>query len=259
MAIILKNLSYKKVFSNVNIEIKYGNIVSIIGPNGSGKTKILDILCGEENEFNGEVIFDKGIKISYIKQDLKKTFFCDTLEKEMELFLEEIKYPKEKIKKRILDSFKMVGLPVYFLQRDPLTLSSSEIRLAALARSLLVNPELIVIDEPIIGMSTSEINNLILILKKIIRRYNKTIVIVSQNMEFIHKISDYIYVVSNGNIVLKGDKYSVFKNFDLLNENDIYVPRIIDFENYVLKYKKIKLGYRDDLNDLVKDVLRNIK
>ena len=259
MAIVLKDVSYSKIIKKVNLQIKYGNIVSIIGKNGSGKTTLLEILVGKNNEYEGSVKSEGQLRISYIEQDLKKTFFCDTLEKEIEYSLEEINYPQNKIKKRIMDSIKMIGLPEYFLNRDPFTLSTSELRLAALARAVSINPDLIVIDEPIIGMSEVEKNNLIQILKKIKRRYNKTIVLVSQNMDFIHKISDYIYVISNGKIILEGDKYSVFKKEKILIENNLFVPSIIEFENYVLNNKKIKLGYRDDINDLVKDILRNIK
>jgi len=259
MAIELKDISYKNIIKNINLQIKYGNIVSILGKNGSGKTTLLEILAGKNKEYEGIVKCEECLTVSYIEQNLKKTFFCDTLEKEIEFSLEEINYPKNKIKRRINDSIKMIGLPEYFLNRDPLTLSSSELRLAALARAISINPDLIIVDEPIIGMSESEKNNLIQILKKIKRRYNKTIVLVSQNMDFIHKISDYIYVLSDGKIVFEGDKYSVFKNEKKLCENNLLVPSIIEFENYVLNCKNIKLGYRDDINDLVKDILRNIR
>lgn len=259
MAIVLDDVSYSKILKKVNMKIKYGNIISVIGKNGSGKTMLLEIIAGKNKKYDGKINYDNQLKIAYIEQDLKKTFFCDTLEKEIEYLLEENNYPHNKIKKRIEDSIKMIGLPSYFLHRDPLTLSSSELRLAALARAISLNPDLIVIDESIIGMSEGEKNNLIQILRKIKRRYNKTIVLTSQNINFIHKISDYIYVISDGKIVLEGDKYTVFKEEKILAENDIYVPSIIEFENYVLNSKKIKLGYRDDINDLVKDILRNIK
>ena len=132
-------------------------------------------------------------------------------------------------------------------------------RLAALARAVSINPDIFLIDEPVIGASESEKNNLIQLFKKIKRKFNKTIVIVSQDLNFIHKVSDYIYVISNGKNLFSGDKYSVFTNDEVFIEKNIMVPYIIEFENYVLKEKNIKLGYRDDINDLVKDILRNMK
>lgn len=259
MAIVLRDISFRKILKKINMEIKYGNIVSIIGPNGSGKTKILDIIAGIEKNYDGDIKYDKELKISYINQNISESFFCESLESEIELSLEEINYPQSKIKKRIRDSLKLVGLPEYFLNRDPLTLSSSEMRLAALARAVSINPDIFLIDEPVIGASESEKNNLIQLFKKIKRKFNKTIVIVSQDLNFIHKVSDYIYVISNGKNLFSGDKYSVFTNDEVFIEKNIMVPYIIEFENYVLKEKNIKLGYRDDINDLVKDILRNMK
>ena len=64
--------------------------------------------------------------------------------------------------------------------------------------------------------------------------------------------------MNNGKIILSGNKFDVFKNVDMLRANDISIPKIIKFENDVLKKKNIKLGYRDEINDLVKDILRNI-
>ena len=174
MGIIVENLKYKKIFNNLCFEIKYGNIISIIGPNGSGKTKLLEILNGTEKDFEGKIVFDSKKKISIVEQDLRKTFFCDTVEKEMELVLENYDYSKDKIAKRISDSFKMIGLPDYFLKRDPLTLSSSELRLVALARALSINPDILLLDEPILGMSESEKKNFTQIIRKIKRRYNKS-------------------------------------------------------------------------------------
>ena len=259
MALVIENIGYKKVLNNISMKIDYGNIVSVIGTHGTGKTKLLEIINGSEENFEGKISYgDK--KITYlVEQDLRKTFFCDTLEKEMELALEGINYSKNKIQKRILDSLKMVGLPDYFLKRDPLTLSSSELRLADLARAFSINPDILLLDEPTIGMSECEKKNLIQIIRKMKRKFNKTIIIVSQNLDLVHEISDYLYVLSNGTVILSGTKYEVFGKENILIENNIGVPNIIKFENYVLKNKKIKLGYRDDINDLIKDILRNIK
>jgi len=259
MALIVDGLCYKKILNNISLRIDSGNIVSIIGTNGSGKSKLLEIINGSEKNFEGKINCDSKVITYLVEQDLRKKFFCDTLEKEMELTLESVNYSKSKIKKRILDSFKMVGLPEYFLKRDPLTLSSSELRLADLARAFSINPDILLLDEPTIGMSEYEKKNLIQIIRKMKRRYNKTVVLVSQNLDLIHEISDYIYVLSKGSVILSGTKYEVFSKADELMKNNIGVPNIIKFENYVFKNKRVKLGFRDDINDLIKDILRNIK
>lgn len=259
MEIRLENIKYKNILKDISMVFNEGNIYSIIGSNGSGKSVLLDCIVGNKGVTGGKIFGVENIKIGFVSQNIDDTFFCDTLIKEFELTLEENDYSKEKINKRIMDSIKMIGLPEYFLERDPVTLSSSEKRLAALARAISFNPEVLILDEPTIGMSKSEKNTLIQIIRKIKRRFNKTIILATQDMDFVNEISDYVYAMENGTIIAEGDKYTVFKNTDLLLKSGISKPSIIRFEDYVLKNKNVKLGYRDDINDLVKDILRNIK
>ena len=78
-------------------------------------------------------------------------------------------------------------------------------------------------------------------------------------MEFIHKVCDDIYVLNQGKIVLYGNKFDVFSKQKLLKKINVDVPNIISFENLVLQKKNIQIGYRDEINDLIKDVYRYVK
>lgn len=253
------NYDKKEVLKNINIKFETGKITSIIGKSGSGKTTMLELISSIILPTNGEIKITNSNKIGFLFQFPEEQFFNQTVEQELEVILKLNDYRKNDNKKRISDSLKMVGLDNDYLNMNPFNLSNGEKRKVALASVLILNPSILLLDEPTIGLddkSKKEIINLIRLLKK---RYNKTIIIASHDMDFVHKITDYIFVLDNKKIIMEGDKYTIFKKEEELNKINIKIPKLIEFPNKVLRLKKIKIGYRDDINDLIKDIYRYVK
>lgn len=264
---VYKKINYqqKEVLENINIKFKEGKISSIIGKSGSGKTTLLEIINSLLIPTKGEVIINnmsnKNVKkeIGMVFQFPEEQFFNQTVKQELELTLRLNDYKINQIDKRIIEVLVMVGLNDTYLNRNPFKLSNGEKRKLALAEVLILNPKVILLDEPTIGLDSKSKNDIIKLLRLLKNRYNKTIIIATHDMEFIHKITDYIYVLDNKNIILEGDKYKVFKQEKKLNKLGIKVPYTISFSNKVLETKNIKIGYRDDINDLIKDIYRYVK
>lgn len=264
---VYKKINYqqKEVLENINIKFKEGKISSIIGKSGSGKTTLLEIINSLLIPTKGEVIINnmsnKNVKkeIGMVFQFPEEQFFNQTVKQELELTLRLNDYKINQIDKRIIEVLAMVGLNDTYLNRNPFKLSNGEKRKLALAEVLILNPKVILLDEPTIGLDSKSKNDIIKLLRLLKNRYNKTIIIATHDMEFIHKITDYIYVLDNKNIILEGDKYKVFKQEKKLNKLGIKVPYTISFSNKVLETKNIKIGYRDDINDLIKDIYRYVK
>ena len=82
---------------------------------------------------------------------------------------------------------------------------------------------------------------------------------ISHDIDFVHVLSDYIYVLDNKSIYMEGKKYDVFKKQSQLENIEIKVPKMIEFSNLVKDTKGIKIGYRDNINDLIKDIYRYVK
>ena len=106
------------------------------------------------------------------------------------------------------------------------------------------------------SISKKKLLELIITLKN---RYKKTIIIVSHDVDLIHQISDKIVVLHDGKVVLEGNKYEVFKHEEDLKKYGIKLPKAIEFSNLVYKKTGKKIGYRDDINDILKDVYRNAR
>lgn len=256
MEIVFKNINYKNVINNIDLTINSGEITCIIGKSGSGKSTLLELIGKQKAPTSGKILIDESLKIGYVEQFVDEQFFCKTVESEIEKTLKLSNCESSKIKSKILNSIKMVNLNSNVLSKDPLTISGCDMKKLSLAKALCINPSILLLDEPTSNMNSEDKKNIIKLLNVLKRKYNKTIVIATNDIEFVHLIADKVVALKSGNIILEGDKYEVFKNVELLKKNNISVPKIIEFSYIVQKDKKIKLGYRDEINDLIKDILR---
>ena len=249
-----KKVNYKSklVIKNLNMKINPG-ISAIIGDNGSGKTTLLDIISGNLNIDKGEIRFSKKAKIGYVRE--APDFVTSTVREELIYSMMEHNYKISE--KRMLDVLMMVGIDTDLIDANIKDLTNSKKRLLDLACALIFNPNIILIDNLTDEMDDINKKRILNIIKILKTRFNKTIVIASNDINFIHKIADKVFVLYNENIVLEGSRYEVFKQEKLLKKYGVMTPDIIRFENIVLEKKGIKLGFRDEINDLIKDIYRN--
>ena len=272
----INNLSYsynssKKALKNINMKIEKNKVTGIIGNSGSGKTTLLKLISGILSITDGtikicDIIIDKSNKIeNYTNSNLnicltpqnpRENFSNLKIKDELKFIIKQKNSKIIEIDKKCSDALKMVGLDDNYLEKRIDELNESELRKVSLASNLMLNPKILILDEPTVGLDSLSKKNLITLLRKLIIRYNKTIIIVSNDTEFLHKIANNLYVLDKGKIVLSGDKYEVFTN-DKLLEYGIEPPNVIRFEKLVREKKNIKLGYRDEINDLIKDIYRN--
>ena len=264
------NFTYKKinyceheVLKNINIKLKAGKINAIVGKSGSGKTTLLELITGILKPTTGKVLIDEkeidnlnnAFDIGYVSQD-NNQFLQKTVKEELEMLLKLYNYKLKEKKKRINDSLIMVGLNEKYLNLNINNLSSGEKKKLALASALILNPSILIIDEPVIGLDRKTKEELKKIFRILKTRYNKTIIFVSNNLDFVLEVADYVYVLYDKEIVLEGKKIDVLSKTDILKKYGIIGPNINSFENLVLTKKQIKIGYRYEINDLIKDIYR---
>lgn len=268
MGIIFKNVSHKynkysnvKSIDNFNITIPDNKIYGIIGKSGSGKTTLLNLIDGLIKPISGEVIVndEKDIKkirgeIGFVFQIPEEQFFEINVKKEIEFALKNFKINK----KKAVDALKLVGLNDTYLNKSLNELSNGEKRMVAIASILIYNPKIILFDEPTIGLDYKNKKKIIRLIKLLKNKYNKTIMVVSHDIDLLYDISDDIIVLDKGTLIMYGDKESVFKENALIKKYNIDLPKVIKFENLVNEQKNIKLMHTTCINDLIKEVYRNV-
>ena len=282
MEIKFKNVCYtydkieKNSFSlnDLNFTLESNKITSIIGPNGSGKTTILRLIesivkpnsgiikvgryiVGKDSEVDS--LADYKIRIGMVFQNSDEQFMESNGKDELELGLKFYNYRLKEINKRVTEALQMVGLDEEYLNKNIFELSKQEKKLISIASVLIFNPKVILLDEPTNGLDEQSKNKILKILKMLKNKYNRTIVISSHDTDFVLKASDNILVINDGKIILSGEKYDVFKQCDILKKCGIKIPKTIEFSDRVYSLKNIKIGYRDEVNDLLKDIYRYVK
>ncbi len=239
---------------DINYDIKDKSVTAFMGRSGSGKT-LLSCVISSLTDYNGKVTCNG--KVGVVFQNPDEQFFSNTVEKEIGFGLNFAHKDKKAIHQKIVDALMMVDLPYEYLDRKINSLSSGEKRKVAIASVLADNPKVLILDEPTVGLDAKSVSSLVRILNLIKSRYEKTIIVFSKDADFIHQIADEVVIIDNGKIVLSGNKYDVFTKD--IEKYGLRKPKIIQFESMVLESKHIKLLYRDDINDLMKDVYRHVK
>lgn len=270
MAVVLSNVSFKhnkndkkKIISNISLEIFDKNICGIIGKSGSGKTTLLELIDGLIKPVEGKVLIDdidinedKSIRkeIGFVFQFAEQQFFEQTVKKEIEFSAKNYGIKSEKIK----DVLKLVGLKEDILNKKLNNLSNGERRMIAIASILIYNPSIILFDEPTIGLDYKNKKIVIQLIKNLKNRFGKTIIIVSHDVDLLYELCDKLIIINDGKLLLYGDAISVYKEIDIINKYNIAIPKIVSFERLARDKKNIKLINRKTVNDLIKEVYRNV-
>ena len=280
MEVIFKNVGFtynyklknsKEALKDINLCLESDLIHGIIGPIGSGKSTMLELMNGITKPTTGEIIIGKynlnkrNFKFNKFRFDVglvyqfpEKQFFCNTVAEEI-AFAEKVFEPKNKnIKAKVIKVLKMVGLDESYLNRNPFNLNGGEKRRVAIASVLISNPKLLIMDEPTIGLDNKSKKRLMKLLVNLKKKYLKTIIIVTHDVDMLYEIVDNVVVLNDGKLVKVGNKLEVFSDVALLEKNNTPVPSIIKFERIVFDKTGIDLGYNPNMNSLVRKVVETI-
>ena len=208
------------VLRDLSFSLRRGEICSILGGNGAGKTTTLSVIS-QKNKFNmgriniagkdikkykGNELFDHNLAV--LPQNPQSLFVFETLRRDLEEVLRLHKIKKEEINERVELMAKMLGLSE-LLERHPYDLSGGEMQKAALAKILLLEPKILLLDEPTKGMDALSKENLGGILRGL-RDSGVSVLMVTHDIEFCAKYSDHCMLFFDGYIVSEGSPKKFF-------------------------------------------------
>ena len=257
MEIKLENVSYNN--KKVNITFPSNSITTII--EDFDNINITNLLLGNI-KYTGNIIMG-GKRIRSKKQNFNDKMSISSNNQNFGLFniniLEDLKYNNDEFDELELKNYlKKYNLEDDILSKNYTEISTGEKKKIALIYTLLSNKNILLFENPTSYLDNKSRETLIKELKRI-KREGKIIIIITNDTEFALKVSDKVAILVNGTTIVYDDKYECFNSNEAMCKCKIKIPEIIDFVNMVYKLKKEKLHYRDDINDTIKDVYRNVK
>ena len=202
---IKKSFDGKEILKDINLSIEKGEFVTFLGPSGCGKTTLLRCLIGLETIDSGCIMLD-GKEITKIppqQRGISMIFQQYCLFPTMNLYdnvsfgLRMNKVDKKEIKERVDDVLKMVNMQEH-VNKYPYQLSGGEQQRAALARGLVMNPKVLLLDEPFSAIDAKLRKELQIYLKEIHKSLNMTSVFVTHDQEEAMRMSDTIHLFNKG-------------------------------------------------------------
>ena len=174
---------------DVSMEVKEGEIVSLIGANGAGKTTLLQTISGLLKKTSGEVVF--------LGKSMNKVIAKNLL---MGAYLRK---DKDGIKADLQDIYQRFPILEKRSSQDASTLSGGEQQMLAMGRALMARPKILLLDEPSMGLAPILVKEIFNIIKDINEK-GTTVLLVEQNAKMALSIADRAYVMETGNIVMTG-------------------------------------------------------
>lgn len=242
-----KNVTYQyplteePAVKNINLALEPGKLYGIIGPNGAGKTTLSVMICGfipsfYKGELSGEILIKGKNVLDYKEGEVSRiagyvfqnpftqiSGVKETVFEEIGFALENFGVPTEEMEPRIVEIAQRTGI-TELLEKSPYALSGGQQQRVALASLLVLQPEIMVIDEPTSQLDPEGTESVFQIIADL-KKSGSTIILVEHKIDLVAEYADEIIVVSEGGILCRGTPEEVFSN-PALEENNVRLPYV---------------------------------
>lgn len=241
----VENLEYiypngAKALKGIDIEIKEGEFVAVIGQNGSGKTTFAKHLNGLLKPTSGRIIINgedtrsksiyelsKGVGFCFQNPD--NQIFASSVLEEVSFGPRNYQFPSSVMEKHVAEALESVNLTGYE-DKDPFVLTKGERQRIAVASVLSIKPDIMIFDEPTTGLDYKQMTGMMELIKRL-NDEGRTIIIITHNMWVAARYAKRCVVMADGRILLDGSTREVFSQETVLKEASLAPPDIVRLGN----------------------------
>ena len=250
-----KNLSYQypdgtKALNNINLKIEKGKKISFVGVNGSGKstiflnfngvlkpTKGTVVYKGNEVKYNQKSLLELRRNVGIVFQDPENQLFCADVYQEVSFGAMNLKLGDTQVRRGVDEALNNVAMLDY-KEKAVHFLSYGQKKRVAIADILVMNPEIIVFDEPTSSLDPQHSKQIVKIFDELNEK-GITVILSTHDVELAYSWSDYVIVMKDGKIEREGTPYDVFSDDKLIYECYLEKPLILEVFDELLKSGKI--------------------
>ncbi|MCR5627788.1 MAG: ABC transporter ATP-binding protein [Lachnospiraceae bacterium] len=215
----------RTIINDVSFDIKKGEMVSLVGKNGAGKSTMASLICGFNKPASGSISFngqdissltikERGEKIGYCMQSPNQMISKPMIFDEVALGLVTRGVPEEMVKEKVFETLKICGL--YQFRNWPVSaLSFGQKKRVSIASILVLNPELIILDEPTAGQDYHHYTEMMEFIKKLRDELNVSIIMITHDMHLMLEYTDRTLVLTDGLLLMDARPEEVLTNDEI--------------------------------------------
>ena len=257
-------LAYDKtsnVIENLNLTVNDNEFLVIIGPSGCGKTSLVKMLSGLTKQSSGSIYIDDKLVndvepynrgISYMQQNSKCYPHLNVF-KNISLPLEIKKKDKNIIKTKVEEIADMLSIKPY-LTRKPSELSGGEVQRVNLARTLILDNPIVILDEPLSSIDAKLKIDLRYDIKRIHKLLKHTTIYITHDQSEAMSLADRIVLMNEGKIIQIGTPLELLENpINTFSANFISKMNFIEYDNYILGFRPTDISLDGDIEVIILD------
>lgn len=259
-AIEARDLVYRyedgtKALDGINFGAEAGKITGILGSNGAGKSTLFLNLNGVYTPQSGQVFLDgqpvqfnrKGIQtlrkdVGIVFQDPDNQLFSADVYRDISFGAVNLGLDDAEVHRRVKWAMEKTGI-TNLKDKPTHALSFGQKKRVAIAGVLVMEPKIVILDEPTAGLDPQGVSDIMHLLTDIRQQLGMTIIIATHDMDIVSLYCDYTYLLSDGQIKASGTIDQMFSNPELLRENHLRLPRIAHLMEILQKEDGLKTEY----------------